>query len=529
MRTEVFEDAVSTIKALGAERVLVLQGPQPLKLRAAYGMKEEVPWNEQVSLSILERSLASGECLLLGDARTSAGGDRWSVAVSEIRSVLCVPFWSPSSRIVGLLYADTLSRANVFTKKAMDTMLTVARNLERALYGGSQAPLPSAARVETAAPRPVKASGSLGLRPTAAVRRAPEVEVRRAPVRGRPQGRNVTVFYRSLATMITAGLPISRSLGILAQHGEDRPLQQAIAQLDEHVRSGSPLSAAMGSLPHAFGRLEIRLIQLAERTGALPLVLETLSAHREKAQALELQVKSALVYPAFILTFCLLLLILGPPYLLEGQFRLIREAHQEIPWLTRVLMLFSDVLSSPLGMAAVGAALSGAAVLLRMGWTRPRWRAFGYRRLLRVAGLGRALRNLATARFARSLAIGYRVGLPLPEALTLAAQSSGSPVLEASIPVAVERLTDGASLAQALDAVDFFPPLMVHSLKAAEEAGKVDGMMEWTARVYDLELESSLQTFLALIEPSLMLSMGILVAIVLLGTLLPMVNVLQSL
>jgi type IV pilus assembly protein PilC len=173
--------------------------------------------------------------------------------------------------------------------------------------------------------------------------------------------------------------------------------------------------------------------------------------------------------------------------------------------------------------------LAGAVVGLRLAWQRESWRAAAYRRALLLPGLGKALKNLATARFARSLAIGYRVGLPVTEALTLAAQNTGSPVLEAGIPAAVENLLDGASLADCLASVEFFPPLMVHSLKAAEESGQVDGMMEWTARLYDLGLESSLQSFLAMIEPGLMLSMGILVGLVLLATLLPMVNVLQSL
>lgn len=528
MRGEAYQDAVSALKTLGAERILVVQGPEPLKLRAAYGMRDEVPWNEQVSLSILEKSLSSGECLLLGDARTSSAAERWSVAVSEIRSVLCVPFWSPSSRIVGVLYADTLSKANVFTKKAMETMQACARNLERALYGGSQAPLPAPAAPSPAATAPAKASGSLGLK-RVETRRVAEPQAVSEGITGRPQGRNLTLFYRSLATMITAGLPISRSLGILARHGEDRALQQVIRRLDTQVRGGSALSASMSTLPAVFSRLEIRLLQLAERTGTLPLVLETLSAHREKAQAMELQIKSALVYPAFILALCLIMLVLGPPYLLEGQFQLIRAARQPVPALTQVLMFCSDVVRSPLGLGAIAASLAGSLGLARLAWQRDSWRAFVYRRALGAPGLGRALRNLATARFARSLAISYRVGLPVTEGLVLAAQNSGSPVLEAVAPAIVERLLDGASLAQALESAEFFPPLMVHSIKAAEEAGAVDGMMEWTARIYDLELESALESFIALIEPTLMLSMGILVGIVLLGTLLPMVNVLQSL
>lgn len=239
--------------SLGAERVLVLQGPEPMRVCAAYGIKDELPWTDQVSLSLLQKSLGEGECVLLGDAQASSLADRWSVAVSEIRSVLCVPFWSPSSRIVGILYADTRSRAGAFSKKAMETMQTCARNLERALYGGSQAALPAQKTLIDERPRQRQPGGSLGLRPaaTAAQAATPAPKEKKA---GTPDDRAVTVFYRSLATMVTAGLPITRSLDILGRHSDDKALQTITQQLANKVSSGSPIAAAMAFHPQAFGR-----------------------------------------------------------------------------------------------------------------------------------------------------------------------------------------------------------------------------------------------------------------------------------
>lgn len=507
---------------LGAERILVLQGPEPLKLKAAFGIKEEMPWTDQVSLGLLQQSLTNGECLLLGDAQSSAMADRWSVAVSEIRSVLCVPFWSPSSRIVGILYADTLSRAGAFTRKAMETMQACARNLERSLYGASQASPPP--EKPAPVPTPVAASGTLGLRKVAAARpvTAP------APIQAtsaRVDGRAMTVFYRSLATMVSAGLPITRSLDILAHHTDNKALRAITHQVATRVSSGSTVSAAMALHPQAFGRFETRLVRLAEKTGSLHCILDNLATHREKSHTVALQIKSALTYPAIILVFCLCLLILGPPYLLEGQFRLIRESHQPIPWITAVIMHFSDFVRSPLGWVfLLSGALAGAAGL-RAFCNKERLHALAQR----TPGLGRALKNLATARFARSLALTYRIGLPITEGLLLAAQNADNPQLEAAIPRAVEALIHGSGLAGSLESIDFFPPLMIHSLRASEESGNVDGMLDWTARLYEVQLESSLQSFLALIEPLLMMGMGILVGIVLLATLLPMANMLQSL
>ena len=148
---------------------------------------------------------------------------------------------------------------------------------------------------------------------------------------------------------------------------------------------------------------------------------------------------------------------------------------------------------------------------------------------LRLKGLERALRVLATARFAHALGLMYRVGIPLSSSLPLAAQSVENPVLEAGVPRALAALSNGANLSQCLATFDFFPRLFLSMVAAAETVGNVDGTMEWVARFYEQELESSLERLLSLIEPILMLCMGIVVGVMLLATMLPMVSVLDHL
>lgn len=136
---DAYREALDTLIELGAERALILQGPAPLRATLSYGFDSEALWSDQVSLSLLESSL-KGEPLLVADVNETPLADRWSIQVSGIRSVVCVPFWSPSSRVLGLIYADTRDLKAAFTRVTMNSVLSAARRLERTLYG---APVPN--------------------------------------------------------------------------------------------------------------------------------------------------------------------------------------------------------------------------------------------------------------------------------------------------------------------------------------------------------------------------------------------------
>jgi type II secretory pathway component PulF len=512
---------------LGAERVLLLEGAD-FQLRASHGFNLDHRWTEQVSLTILERCWKERSPLFLSDAQVEFE-DRWSVAASDIRSVICLPWWSPDNQVAGLIYADVRARRGAFASHSRVTAQDCVRQIELALYGSAteSQPAPSAPP-----PAPPRAKASLGLR--SARRPASEPGKPTAPAASRPatrggmDGRQVAIFYRSLATMVGAGLSLNRSLDVMARHAEGAGMRQVSVDLSEKICAGWTLSAAFQQFSQVFPRSDQQMVKAAEASGQLHRVLAELADFREKGYQLHLKVKQALTYPALVSLLSLAMILLGPPYLLQGQFQLIRDSGQTPPLLTQILMTVSDLLRQggiPLLLAFVVGIFSAGRLLA----ARPAWQEAFWRKAMGVRGLSDFLAKLATARFAGCLGQTYRVGLPIQECLRLSAYSAENPVLLDRLPAVLEAMTNGAPLHASLLAANFFPAPFIHMVEAGEEAGKVDEMMTWVARLYEGEVEYALASLVTLIEPLLLMGMGILVGLILVATLQPMLGVLQGL
>jgi type II secretory pathway component PulF len=603
--------------------------PAPFTMRAGHGF-EGRKWSDQLSVGLLESAASEGCPVLLGDAQISRHATRGSLRVAKIRSVLCVPVWSPTYKLVGLLYADSRTKTEVFNSRTLAEAQICARELEQAIFGASSqappaldpprttavllapdphprpvllapdrpvaprpwelevapaapvhsvpvstiqrpdcsaaesspttaakaepglttqepkapppptgpaAPIIAAARpkLSTAIPTPGlsrPAASGLGLRA-----RAPEVTPI-APLKkgkqavgaiGRPRSLSVTLFYRSLATMFAAGLPLVRSVKVLAQGGDDPNLCAVLDAVELKLNAGSPLSGSMGTFPDVFSRFELHLIRVGETTGSLHTILRDLADHRERAAEASMRVKNALTYPACVGSVSLLLLLFLPPYVLKGQFEVIRQSGQTPPLLTRIVMLCSDFVGSPLGLALIAGLIAAVVAVIARVRTDRKLRSRLYWQAHQNKTAGRILVAIATARFSRSLAVMCQVGVPLTNAFTLAAHTSDDPVLEHKIPNSIAALKSGAGYAESLRAADFFGDPFVHTLRAAEESGRVDSLLSWIARLYEEDLENQLDAFVAMVEPTMMLSIGIIVGVLLLATMLPMAHMLEKL
>lgn len=469
-----------------------------------------------------------GEPLLLGDIAHSDLANRWSVEVTGIRSVVCVPFWSPSSRILGLLYADTRAMSAAFTRATMSAVQNCARHLERSLYGG---PPPEAQVHEQPArprPLPVTTGGrKLGLKGESASLPAGQPKASSASkFAGRANSQSLSVFVRSLATMVRAGLGVAGALDVLSKHENDPALRQASAQISESLQAGAPLSASMARHPQIFERFDCALVEVGERSGNLDLVLHELANFRESMARARLRLQSALVYPALLSTFCLLAVFLAPPFVLRGQMEMLRQSGQQLPWLTLVLVRLSDFLCSGAGIFVAALATLSLAFVLRR---RPRWSEAIRRRLWRLPVLGRLRLHAGCSRFARGLSLTYKVGIPVTQCLTLATRLADLPELDRDLPYCLQAMNEGQSIANVLSQATVLPSNFSSLVRAGEEAGKLDALLEWVARFYEAEFEDNLERLLSILQPLLIGLMGGLVGLLLLATLLPMVKLVQQL
>jgi type IV pilus assembly protein PilC len=495
-----FHDAVRfLIESLGAEGGMALYGRHSLEVQSIHRLKR----NSLKGEAILNQVRSEGTPLL---ARNN--------------SVLCVPLTEPGSgRVLGILYAERPDRTRPFTQHHFSRLMDFVRNLEGCLFRPSSG-----------------SSGTLAFE-RARVAKQKEREARKASSQAAPppkritrrlQPRSLTIFFRSLATMVESGITLHRAVGLLGAGGDDAGLQQACCHMEHQLLAGKPLSVAMQTAG-AFSDFQIQLIRTGERSGRLAFVLVHLAHHQEKTESTIMKVRSALTYPAIIFLCALAALILAPPFLLGPQLEMIKNSGAELPLVTKVLILISDLLLSPVfWVVAVTGLVLGVASFARALQSVSGRRAM-QSLLYRLPVAGKTFKVFATTRFARSLSIQLKTGILWTEALPQSAASTGSVVLAERVAESVKSLKSGRTPAESLADAHFFPSLLLELVQIGQETGTPARMMEWVADFYDSELEASMGRLVALLEPLIMLGMGVMVGFILVATLLPMVSVLNLL
>lgn len=344
----------------------------------------------------------------------------------------------------------------------------------------------------------------------------------------RPRADSKTVFLRSLSTMVLAGVTVDRSLDYLSAQVDDPVLAQICRGMAQRIHNGFPLSQAMACYPRAFSRLQLRLVQMGEKTGLLDQVLLELSRYEEKERALVLKVKSTISYPAFILVVASLMMLFVPPYILKGMFGLIEGSGIQPPLLTVVVMKVTNFLRTP--QFYVGfVAFVGLLV-----YALPRWLEAAPNRkrvahlIDRIPGVGKVFHTLALARFSRALSVQIECGMNPLAALPISAEVTENPILVEAISQANQGLSQGESFSTSLQATGFFPKLMLNMVEAGEESASLGQLLHKAAEMYEAEVDYALDTFTALLEPVIMAGIGVMVGILVLATMLPMTQVIEN-
>jgi general secretion pathway protein F len=335
----------------------------------------------------------------------------------------------------------------------------------------------------------------------------------------------LSLVTRQLATLLASGLTMEHSLGALIEEVSSPLTKEVLGGVKAEVTAGLSLAGALGQYEKNFPDFYRALIHGGEESGALPRVLQHLADYLDARQALVQKTSLALLYPLLVTLVAISIVIGLLIYVVPQIVQVFVQSRQSLPFLTRALIGISDFLRMgwPYMLVAGFCLVAGTRTALQREAPRRRWHAA----LLRAPVLGPVIRGINTTRFASTLAILVGGGVPLLSALNSGARAMTNMVMQEGVAGAIERVREGESLARSLGAARVFPPLMIHLVGSGEISGKLEDMLEHTARLETQSLERRLAILLTLLEPVMILVMGGVVLLIVLAILLPIIEINQ--
>jgi len=334
-------------------------------------------------------------------------------------------------------------------------------------------------------------------------------------------------FIRELATALEAGLPLMQGLRTVRQQASGRAQTAILDRLIEKVEAGQPLHQAMADYGPPFDEMVVGMVRAADASGRMPEVLHQLSDLLERSIELRRELIGATIYPlivaSLIVSSVIVLVTFILPRLMEPL--LATGANISLPWPTRVLMGFADFMRSWWWAVILVAAV---AILAWRWWiSNPVNRTMVHRILLGTPLIGPLLRDVAVARFTRTLGTLVSAGLQIIPALRIVRDTLGNLVLMQAIDHVTERVSTGQSLAEPLEKSGYFPPLLIQIVNIGERSGRLESMLLHAAGAFDRQVNASIGVLTKALPPILLVVMACLAGFVLLGILLPLMD-LQS-
>jgi len=336
---------------------------------------------------------------------------------------------------------------------------------------------------------------------------------------GNVKTQDLVVFTRQLATMMDAGLPLVQTLTALEEQTTSKTFRPVLQQVTERVERGGSFSEALAEHPKVFDRLYVSMVQAGETGGLLAEILDRVASYQESTARLKKKVKSAMSYPTIVCCIALCISLFLVMKVIPVFADIYKDFGGKLPVPTQILIHISDVLRRYFVFAVVGAG-SGIYGLVRLKRTdQGAW--FWDRLKLRLPVFGKLIHKVALTRFSRTFAALIRSGVPILETLRIVGQSSGNKLIEASVLGTGEKIEKGDGIAAAMGQYPVFPPMLVRMVAAGEQTGKVDVMLEKISDFYDEEIEATLSGLTALIEPLLIVFLGVVVGSIVVCMFLP--------
>jgi len=347
--------------------------------------------------------------------------------------------------------------------------------------------------------------------------------------------KSLQVFSRQFATMIEAGLSVVTALVILEQQTDDQMLAKIIDDVREQVETGALLSKAMATHPDVFSRLYVAMVEAGEAAGVLDTVLDRVAIQIEKEQKIKRRVKGAMIYPSVVLTFATLVMVGMLMFLVPIFVKIFAQLGGDLPTLTQYVLHASNGLRHPwFSFLPIPGVIFVSAIAFGGFWGFRRWkktpggRAKWDQIKLRIPmSIGTVVRKVSMARWSRTLSTLIASGVDIMRALEITAQTAGNWVVEQETDNLRHRVEEGASIAQPLIESDVFPPMIAQMVKIGEETGELEKMLSKVADFYEDEVDASIQALTSIIEPLMMVGVGMMVGVIIISMYLPMFKMLS--
>ncbi len=336
---------------------------------------------------------------------------------------------------------------------------------------------------------------------------------------------DLALVTRQLATLLKAAMPLEEALLAVSEQCEKARLKSIVLGVRGKVLEGHTLAAGLEDFPHAFPPVYRATVAAGEQAGKLDSVLERLADYTESRHGLRQKVSHAMIYPIVLTSFAFSIIVLMLVYVVPKVVGVFQSTGQELPVMTRALIWLSSFLQHWwfAVIAAVVLVALGIRRVLRAEDARRRFHLW----LLRAPVIGRVIRGLNTARFTRTLSILSSSGVPVIEALRIGATVVSSLPMSDAIKEAALRVSEGAAIGRSLAQSKLFPPMSIHLIASGEQSGELDQMLARAAAHQESEMDSLLGTLLSVLEPALIVVMGLMVLAIVMAILLPIFQINQ--
>ncbi|MTW09798.1 type II secretion system protein GspF [Pseudoduganella eburnea] len=335
----------------------------------------------------------------------------------------------------------------------------------------------------------------------------------------------LALFTRQLASLLEAGLPLEQAFTALLEQAERPYVRDLVASIRSEVMGGSSMSDALSRHPRDFQEIYRALVASGEQIGQLSRVLSRLADYIERRNALVQKVKLAFTYPAIVTVVAFLIVIFLLTYVVPQIVSVFANTKQKLPLLTVIMLAISDFVRS-YGFVVLGILIAAGALVRKMlqnPQIKLRWHTW----LLTAPLYGRFERSLNTSRFASTLAITTGSGVPILRALETSRDTLSNVAMRQLVEQASDSVREGASLARSLSAQKYFPPMLIHMIRAGEITGELPAMLDRAASAQESDLERRTLTIAGLLEPMLILAMGVVVLLIVLAVLMPIIEINQ--